>query len=90
MTCLLLRAYREHGEKSTSYHHGPAQNSSKIKKPVNGTGAGGKDINMLAIQLLNPGGILLTFSFLFRLMTSDLFQKIIADAAIDADVMYNL
>lgn len=35
---------------------------------------GYKDINMLAIQLLNPGGILLTFSC-SGLMTSDLFQK---------------
>ena len=40
---------------------------------------GYKDINMLAIQLLNEGGILLTFSC-SGLMTSDLFQKIIADA----------
>ncbi|MFQ1478237.1 class I SAM-dependent methyltransferase [Klebsiella pneumoniae] len=44
---------------------------------------GYKDINMLAIQLLNPGGVLLTFSC-SGLMTTDLFQKIIADAAIDA------
>ncbi|STM08957.1 putative oxidoreductase [Escherichia coli] len=34
-------------------------------------------------SLLNEGGILLTFSC-SGLMTSDLFQKIIADAAIDA------
>ena len=44
---------------------------------------GYKDINMLAIQLLNPGGILLTFSC-SGLMTTDLFQKLIADAAVDA------
>ena len=44
---------------------------------------GYKDINMLAIQLLNPGGVLLTFSC-SGLMTTDLFQKIIADAALDA------
>ena len=37
----------------------------------------------IAIQLLNPGGVLLTFSC-SGLMTTDLFQKIIADAAIDA------
>lgn len=44
---------------------------------------GYKDINMLAMQLLNPGGVLLTFSC-SGLMTLDLFQKIIADAALDA------
>ncbi|WP_215900712.1 hypothetical protein, partial [Acinetobacter junii] len=37
----------------------------------------------MVIQLLNPGGVLLTFSC-SGLMTTDLFQKIIADAAIDA------
>ena len=34
-------------------------------------------------RALNPGGVLLTFSC-SGLMTTDLFQKIIADAAIDA------
>lgn len=59
------------------------------KSQLMGACRGYKDINMLAIQLLNEGGILLTFSC-SGLMTSDLFQKIIADAAIDAVVMYNL
>ena len=40
-------------------------------------------INMLALQLLNPGGILLSFSC-SGLMPTDLFQKILADAAVDA------
>jgi 23S rRNA G2069 N7-methylase RlmK/C1962 C5-methylase RlmI len=53
------------------------------KSQLMGACRGYKDINMLAIQLLNEGGILLTFSC-SGLMTSDLFQKIIADAAIDA------
>jgi len=44
---------------------------------------GYKDINLLAFKLLNPGGILLTFSC-SGLMTGDLFQKIVADAAVDA------
>jgi len=44
---------------------------------------GYKDINLLAFKLLRPGGILLTFSC-SGLMTSDLFQKIVADAALDA------
>ena len=44
-----------------------------------------KDINLLAFKLLNPGGILATFSCsggIDRL----LFQKIIAGAALDANI----
>jgi len=44
---------------------------------------GYKDINMLAMQLLNPNGLLLTFSC-SGLMESSLFQKVVADAALDA------
>ena len=44
---------------------------------------GYKDINLLAIKLLNPGGYLLTFSC-SGLMEPELFQKIVADAALDA------
>lgn len=44
---------------------------------------GYKDINMLAFQLLSSGGILQTYSC-SGLMTSELFQKVIADAALDA------
>ncbi len=44
---------------------------------------GYKDINLLAFKLLSPGGILQTYSC-SGLMTPDLFQKIVADAALDA------
>jgi 23S rRNA (cytosine1962-C5)-methyltransferase len=44
---------------------------------------GYKDINLLAFKLLNPGGILFTFSC-SGLVAPDLFQKIVADAALDA------
>lgn len=44
---------------------------------------GYKDINLLAIKLLRPGGILFTFSCSGS-MPEDLFQKIVADAALDA------
>ncbi|WP_281561323.1 class I SAM-dependent methyltransferase [Thalassomonas sp. RHCl1] len=44
---------------------------------------GYKDINMLAMQLLKPKGILLTFSC-SGLMESNLFNKVVADAALDA------
>jgi 23S rRNA (cytosine1962-C5)-methyltransferase len=45
---------------------------------------GYKDINLLAFKLLRPGGILFTFSC-SGLVSAMLFQKIVADAALDAD-----
>ncbi len=42
-----------------------------------------KDINMIAIQLLRPGGFLFTFSCSGH-VEDLLFQKIVADAALDA------
>lgn len=45
---------------------------------------GYKDINLLAIKLLKPGGVLMTFSCSGGIGV-DLFQKIIADAALDAN-----
>jgi 23S rRNA (cytosine1962-C5)-methyltransferase len=44
---------------------------------------GYKDINLLAFKLLNLGGMLFTFSC-SGLVPPDLFQKIVADAALDA------
>ena len=44
---------------------------------------GYKDINLLAFRLLRPGGVLFTFSC-SGLLDADLFQKIVADAALDA------
>lgn len=44
---------------------------------------GYKDINLLALQLLRPNGILATFSC-SGLMPEDLFHKVVADAALDA------
>ena len=46
-------------------------------------GRGYKDINLLALKLLRPGGVLITFSCSGH-VTPDLFQKIIADAALDS------
>jgi 23S rRNA (cytosine1962-C5)-methyltransferase len=42
-----------------------------------------KDLNLLAIKLLAPGGKLLTFSC-SGAMTAELFQKVVAGAALDA------
>ena len=50
------------------------------------TGARGyQDINRLGLKLVAPGGHLLTFSC-SGLMTEELFQKIVADAALEAEV----
>jgi 23S rRNA (cytosine1962-C5)-methyltransferase len=46
---------------------------------------GYKDINLLAFKLLNSGGILITFSCSGGI-SEDLFQKIVAGAALDAGV----
>jgi 23S rRNA (cytosine1962-C5)-methyltransferase len=50
---------------------------------VNKAARGYKDINLLALKLLSPGGYLFTFSCSGHI-PSDLFQKIVADAAVDA------
>ena len=46
---------------------------------------GYKDINLLAFKLLRPGGLLVTFSCSGGI-SADLFQKIVAGAALDAGV----
>ena len=46
---------------------------------------GYKDINLLALKLLRPGGLLFTFSCSGGI-SADLFQKIVAGAALDAGV----
>ncbi|CCJ91726.1 LSU m5C1962 methyltransferase RlmI [Cronobacter turicensis 564] len=78
----LLRKYRDQGETFDVIVMDPPK-FVENKSQLHGACRGYKDINMLAIQLLNPGGILLTFSC-SGLMTTDLFQKIVADAATDA------
>ncbi len=50
---------------------------------LNRASRGYKDINLLAIKLLRAGGHLFTFSC-SGLMEPELFQKIVADAALDA------
>jgi 23S rRNA (cytosine1962-C5)-methyltransferase len=44
-----------------------------------------KDINLIGFKLLNPGGLLMTYSCSGG-VSPDLFQKIIAGAALDAGV----
>ncbi len=57
-----------------------AESMAQLQKACRGY----KDINMLAASLLNPGGILMTYSCSGH-MTPDLFQKVVADALLDAN-----
>jgi len=52
---------------------------------VRSAARGYKDINLLAFKLLRPGGTLITFSCSGG-VSQELFQKIVADAALDAGV----
>ncbi len=53
------------------------------KNHLRGAMRGYKDINLLAMKLLRPGGVLATFSC-SGLMTPDIFSKVVQDAAADA------
>ncbi len=56
-----------------------AQSKGNLERALRGY----KDINLLAMQLLKPGGILATFSC-SGLVSADLFQKVVFGAAVDA------
>jgi 23S rRNA (cytosine1962-C5)-methyltransferase len=56
-----------------------AASTGQVQKAARGY----KDINMLAMQVLRPGGLLATFSCSGHI-AGPLFQKIVADAALDA------
>ncbi|MFT5193108.1 MAG: 23S rRNA (cytosine1962-C5)-methyltransferase [Candidatus Promineifilaceae bacterium] len=78
----VLRHYKEVGKKFDIIVLDPpkfANSSRDIKK----AGRGYKDINMLSFELLRPGGMLFTFSC-SGLISTDLFQKIVFGAAVDA------
>lgn len=78
----LLREYRDQGTQFDVVIMDPPK-FAESKAQLNGACRGYKDINMLAMQILRPGGTLLTYSC-SGLMDQVLFQKIIADAAVDA------
>jgi 23S rRNA (cytosine1962-C5)-methyltransferase len=78
-----LRVYREQGRTFDVIILDPpkfAHSTHDIDRAARGY----KDINLLAFQLLRPGGLLITFSC-SGLISPDLFQKIIFAASIDAD-----
>ncbi len=77
-----LRRFRDDAEKFDMIVMDPPK-FVENKNQLAGACRGYKDINMLALQLLRSGGILLSFSC-SGLMQADLFQKILAGAALDA------
>jgi len=79
----LLRRYREEKRRFDMIILDPPK-FVESKAQLTGACRGYKDINMLAMQLLNPNGTLLTFSC-SGLMEETLFQKVVADAALDAN-----
>jgi 23S rRNA (cytosine1962-C5)-methyltransferase len=56
---------------------------AESRSQLEGATRGYKDINLLALKLLRPGGVLFTFSC-SGLVTPELFQQIVAGAALDA------
>jgi 23S rRNA (cytosine1962-C5)-methyltransferase len=78
----LLRQYQEQGRSFDLIVLDPpkfAESQGHLQRASRGY----KDINRLAFKLLRPNGLLFTFSC-SGLMKPELFQKIVADAAIDA------
>jgi len=79
----LLRRYRDEGKTFDMIILDPPK-FVEAKAQLTSACRGYKDINMLAMQLLNPNGTLLTFSC-SGLLDAGLFQKVVADAALDAN-----
>jgi 23S rRNA (cytosine1962-C5)-methyltransferase len=77
-----LRLQRDRGEKFDVIVLDPpkfAPTAAQVEKAARAY----KDINLLAIKLLRPGGMLFTYSCSGGVGV-ELFQKIVADAALDA------
>jgi len=78
----VLRKYRDAGRQFDIIVLDPpkfAESRSQVQRASRGY----KDINLLACKLLRSDGILMTFSC-SGLVSRELFQKIVADAALDA------
>lgn len=77
-----LRRYAESGETFDVIVLDPPKFVDS-KASLNRACRGYKDINRLAASILAPGGVLLTFSC-SGLLSNELFQKVVADACLDA------
>jgi 23S rRNA (cytosine1962-C5)-methyltransferase len=78
----ILRQYRDSRRRFDVVILDPprfAESRSQLERASRGY----KDINLLAFKLLRPAGVLFTFSC-SGLIGRDLFEKILADAAVDA------
>ena len=78
----VLRQFRESGRRFDLIVLDPPKFVESRGQLMRGA-RGYKDINRLAFELLRPGGELFTFSC-SGLLEESLFQKIVADAALDA------
>jgi 23S rRNA (cytosine1962-C5)-methyltransferase len=80
----VLRGMRDRDQKFDMIILDPPKFAASVSQ-VEKAARGYKDINLLAMKLLRPGGHLVTFSCSGS-VDADLFQKIIAGAALDAGV----
>ena len=78
----LLRQYRDSRRQFDMIILDPPK-FAESRSQVEAASRGYKDINLLALKLLRPGGGLFTFSC-SGLITPDLFQKVVAGAALDS------
>jgi 23S rRNA (cytosine1962-C5)-methyltransferase len=78
----ILRGYRDGGRMFDVVILDPPKFASS-RSQVLAASRGYKDANMLAMQLLAPAGLLITFSC-SGLVSADLFQKIVFGASVDA------
>lgn len=78
----VLRSFLEAGRRFDLVILDPPKFASR-KAELAGATRGYKDINLLGLKLLAPGGLLATFSC-SGLVTPDLFQKIVFGASLDA------
>jgi len=79
----MLRTFKDENKKFDMIILDPPKFADS-KASIDKAARGYKDINMNAINILNKGGLLFTFSC-SGLITAELFQKIVADAALDAN-----
>ncbi len=78
----VLRSYRDEGRQFDLVILDPPK-FARSKSELEPATRGYKDINLIAMKLLAPGGLLATFSC-SGLVTPDLFQKIVFGASVDA------
>jgi 23S rRNA (cytosine1962-C5)-methyltransferase len=88
----VLRAFRDEGRRFDLVILDPPK-FARSRAEVDAATRGYKDINLLGLKLLAPGGLLATFSC-SGLVSADLFQKIVfgasADAGRDAQIIARL